>query len=1244
MKAIDQNSAVISLEEALVPGPSMIDGRTEQDWLFFLSEFASLINFYDTDNTVKGSWEAFLLKDPVFLLAAISKTPFLKWHSLYVSVCLKVEQLFVTQNHPFSAPFNELFDQLTGVFVKIRQWTVYMQRSVDEYDLKTYVTGKVQSTFSTYFWALLALRQNLFFSQAIPGIAGVEFSPFESYDSLIWKQQGDKSPFWKVLQMNDPAHHPPTPQELYNAIISAGDKVFGFLQTIIRHAGSEFEKVKLAPSHYPDTTLLRTFVNLLNVQQVQLNGITEKHLAFYYKDVLQQKALPAVPDTAVLFAEPASKKDSFILPAGTLFSAGTDAQKKQVVFAAQGDVPLNPAVITGAYTLSALPFESSNPSLYLNQVPNAGMLEKNEKGSVSTWKTFGSLVPDNMVTLGFSIASPLLFLREGNRYIKFQLNFKDTVSQELLNGTNYFLSTQLAWHEVHPMFLSAPSANSVLFEIYVGADVPAIELFKNDPDNVSAQWPMLKITFSEFPNLASPPVLTNISIAVRAYDLKIFQLYNDYGALSSKNPFPPFGPAPEVKSNFIIGSNEIFSKPFDTLSIKLNWNNLPVNGFPEYYKRYRQYLQKRFQPATNPATDPATDSAATPAGSVFARVTQWLLRAFRKKQLSPLKESLAPGTATPPPSSAESFATNSFTVDFSILQQGTWNLLSMANQSGASTNQLFNTGAGPDVPLNFSTFVYVPVLPVNIIPDPSIQGSALKYTDASASGFMRMTLSGPPDGFGAGLYPKVVSAIALYNASIIMANGKKKIYSQAPLPFTPKLNSLTADYSASCSYDLSSPAEKGYSLQCYLYSPLTNYCAYDNTLVADESKASIRPLVGIIAQEGLSLFSPFSHNAALFLELDNLVPAAAINIYFELARKHTYSTSTGDGKKASDKKISYYCLCTYGWQELNLLSDGTNGLNRSGIITLNVPAQLSAVAFPLKGTEKKFWISAAVNEDPFVFADTAFVQTNGFSVQRSGTAFLSDPVTPVLPAGSITKTQSSVPQIASVIQPLPSKNGRAAEDPTRMNRRISNRLKTKDRAVSREDYFRLIRQEYPDIFYSKAIWNREEKQTEIYVVKKVESVDDPHAFLPLVTQAREEEIRKFLKERAPAFAAVSVSNFTLEYVKVTTTVVLNAGLEEKGMEKIINQALCVFLSPWIANSGWQMKIGGGISNAELGAFISTISGVAKVENVSFSTLLRDKISEITGWQAIYTGTLEMPSMKTALFVPFLNHTINFKPE
>ncbi|MFZ0595375.1 MAG: hypothetical protein WAM46_00190, partial [Flavobacterium sp.] len=122
----DQNSAIKSLNEALVPNPHLIDGRTEQDWLHFLAEFSKLINFYNDKNKIEGNWNPFLLKDPVFLMAYISKTNYKNLHSSYKNSCSEIQRLIQNNSNSPSNALNKLFDHITAVYKIIERWTHYL--------------------------------------------------------------------------------------------------------------------------------------------------------------------------------------------------------------------------------------------------------------------------------------------------------------------------------------------------------------------------------------------------------------------------------------------------------------------------------------------------------------------------------------------------------------------------------------------------------------------------------------------------------------------------------------------------------------------------------------------------------------------------------------------------------------------------------------------------------------------------------------------------------------------------------------------------------------------------------------------------------------------------------------------------------------------------------------------------------------------------------------------------------------
>jgi hypothetical protein len=1251
MNIIDQNKAFTSFTGALVPAPSLLDGRTERDMLGFLSDFASLINFYDSDNSLSGNWAPFLLKDSIFLQASISKTDFSKYHFLYLNTCIKLEKAIasITDNASdvldITFSFNRLFDQLIAIFMQIKRWVYYMQRSDDEYKLKAYVIHHVKTTYSRYFWAIISLKQNLFLSSAIKGIEPVDennFLFFDTYGELVWKQNKDNSPYWEILGLKYPIKEN-TKEDFFQSLTQVGDDLFIFFNTIIEHSINAFEDIKINKSKYPDTTLLRVFVNLLKVHQDQLNNISHKHLEFYYKDILQQTPQPATPDEVFISTVLAKKDTTLTLPAGTLFNAGFDEKKNVVVFSTEKEVIVNPATVVGAFTLTQVSVDTNFSSLYFQNIPTPGLLQKDNSGKAKTWATFGDITsPATLLKLDVAIASPLLLLKEGRRSITLDFTFAKEIDLSVLQNAIVSLSTQTAWLKVTaPAKYSTGSTtkDKVTLQIDLFADQPAIEFFSQESivyksgELKDAVWPMVKMEFGAFPDFENPPVLLNCDIKVNVTGVKTFQLYNDYGLLDEKT-FQPFGPAPLLNSAFMIGSDEIFSKPLNALAIELDWDTLPSKGFTDYYQQYNESIHNLIYPK---------------------KPVEW-----RKSIVDKIKN-IFRFKKPDPQLIYDPFNNVCFTVNFSILQNKSWKALNMLKKKICTVEQdnntfscspylqdttcknckvvhepnlLFSTD-GTCVLAQSSFFGYDQSSSVeaDYTVDPNIQNVPVKFSKNTAFGFMKIGLSGPEEGFGSAIYPNVVYETAIANASILKTKKQKADFKSQPLvPFVPKLTSFTANYTASGSYDFTKDTST-YPLQIFLYSPFGNYTAYDNTApsLVDYTHVISKPAAELdIKDGGVNLFTPLVYKSFLFIAMNNLVTADSINFYFELAR----------GERAIDipkKQIGYFYLSTTGWNELSLLSDETNNFSCSGIIQLNVP---NDIANKTAYKSDSFWFVIAVKDDPASFAQTFFLQTNGIKAKRLD-EFLPAGVTPSLPANTIIKPQTAIPKIASVLQPFPSFGGKAAEDMTVMNRRIGTRLKTKDRVISQEDYFRIIRQEFTDIFYSKYIFNPTTKKGKIYVVKSYENYTELNAFKPLISSCSENKMEDYLNSRSSAFAAVDVSNFAFQYVQVVATVLMKQGFESEGVVASINDALNIYLSPWIKSTITQIQIDQGISDTDTVNFIENIEGVSHVASVSFISYAKDIKS---GKLVEQPSDTPLPAKASNLLVSYMNHSIKCKAE
>lgn len=1248
MILMDQNSAINSLNESLVPNPYLIDGRTEQDWLYFLTEFSKLINFYNDNNTIDGNWSPFLLKDPVFLMASISKTNYKSLYSDYKNGCNEIQRLVKNENggNPHSRALNNLFDRITAIYKIIESWTHYMLSNTEIYDLKTYILQEVKTKLSIDFWAIQSFREYLY-KLSIDGLFVVPapIQEFNSFDKNIWFINKDKTPFWQVFGFeteNAVLQETASITSFSLDILSKiGDRLFQFLETIIHHASKEFKKLNLKKGQFPDTTLLRSFVNVLKIQQDQLNGLSEKHLDFYYKDILKQTKLPAIADHTFLCTTLAKPTQAFTLPAGTLFNAGVDAQKKPILFASQKNVNLNPATITSVHTLS---YQAKNtPSYNLQTIAKPTAIQLDSENKVINWDTFGTSNPvvdpvANPNLTGIAFASPMLLLREGLRIVTLTLEFDDLIDLKTLQEASYFLSTQKEWLKLNlvPANFTQTTSSNCVITIKLDATVEAIEPFLINPDGLKSDWPMMKILFQNIPSSYKAPKIISMTIALKVTGVKTFQLYNDFGELSTKSPYTPFGPIPLVNANFIIGNNEILSKPLDSFIVEIDWDKRPTN-FEVYYQQYNNYLH--------------------PTGKTSDSIVGQTIKRLWSPKIEQIK--------IPPV-----FSNTSFTAGFNIMHEKTWQGLKMTKIDRSDVDKVFvpidtvpqpvylfdavSGNIGQPVLITSSSYYvyYKPVTSSNADinttasttqtdtqswkPDPNIQKESLKFSEESSSGFIKMTLSSPNYGFGSELYANVVASIALKNGNkLAMAKDTevKDFLASANVPFAPKIQTFSAIYNASVTYKLDGTAGD-YPLQYFIYAPFLNHVVFDsttidqtdnklfNTSIIDKSSSNL--------EEGFPLYPTCDYDGNLFIELDNLISNSTLNLYFELARNSTAITTYNH--------IQCYYLSDSGWKRVEPVSDGTNDFRCSGIIEIPIPEDCNNNQTMMPGTNN--WISIVANGDIDSFSKTIFMQTNGFSVQRTGTTFLTDTQSPQIDANVITKPEIKIPEIGTIIQPFASFGGKAAEDKTDRNKRVSNTIKTKNRASTPADYYTLIAEKFDTVYYSKVVTKKSDNSTNVYLVKKIASDTDSSAFVPLVTNSLEIDILKFLNANSSPFINLKVSNFNLEYVCINATFSIKSGYQKTPMTNTVNLALKEYLSPWISNCPSQIEIGQPLINAKVSTFIQNIEGIAAVDSVTFSSYY---INPKTG-QQIPLKTKKrtlMPYGPTTLLVSAPNHNFIF---
>lgn len=207
---------------------------------------------------------------------------------------------------------------------------------------------------------------------------------------------------------------------------------------------------------------------------------------------------------------------------------------------------------------------------------------------------------------------------------------------------------------------------------------------------------------------------------------------------------------------------------------------------------------------------------------------------------------------------------------------------------------------------------------------------------------------------------------------------------------------------------------------------------------------------------------------------------------------------------------------------------------------------------------------------------------------------LSDEV-PRIKRKSISSSIVKIPGVKKIYQPFDSGGGKKKEDKDEFRKRVSRRLRTKDRAVTARDFELLSLEVSPELHFARCV--KSESSTSDLNLVVVNSVNEgcKDDFVPsLVSSQKLVEIKKYLVARASPFIRVSVFNMRYQPVRVLAKILFvdnNGTLEQCNS---ISNHIKEFMSPWCSIYKNTMSITGGLKRADLLNLIISQPGVLEV--------------------------------------------------
>lgn len=350
--------------------------------------------------------------------------------------------------------------------------------------------------------------------------------------------------------------------------------------------------------------------------------------------------------------------------------------------------------------------------------------------------------------------------------------------------------------------------------------------------------------------------------------------------------------------------------------------------------------------------------------------------------------------------------------------------------------------------------------------------------------------------------------------------------------------------------------------------PLLDYTA-GASLPADGAQpplvfSLLQPLGGVQpvdwqAGQTAPLLAPVDQQAAQYLDIDGL-PTGTTPVLTLL-----YALQGGTADLLADPPPVRWCYqaADGSWQDFTspdgVLDDGTDGLTRSGIITL----ALGASAVDGTGLVR---LRAGVDRDGADYPTLTGLFPNPVPAVWTGPGGADRLDIPLSP-GSIVQPLEKLPSISAIQQPLPSQPGRPLLQGPSFQAWMAERLSHKERAIRDVDWPRLVLAQFPTLWQVAVRGPADSPlvppgQVRLYLLAGPQAQSGTDPATPMVDGDLLGQVQTFLAGRISPFIHLSVTNPPWCRIMVSAQVYFRDIDTATALSDRLAGELTRFLSPW----------------------------------------------------------------------------------
>lgn len=1178
-------------KERLLPGMKSdyvkVDEKTFADWIVFAKEYAAYLDYYELTGEKGGNWSSFFNSD----VSAILGTLAIQDVDAYKRMVKERFDFLKDDDHDNMLPaakrqLNDLFSILLTYCEALDEF--YRLLPVDIQFKKT-IENVIKINLAPSFQRLLG-----YYKAANPGLLKTgDFINLKVFGiqvkeaKLIIKDIGISNLWW--INKKAPAVPYATWKDYFDDI-PPDASVFGlnawddfkriyhaanhnlfagvFDQFLVGYSklitGAEKELLQTLenrsthPAHY---ALFLAFLKLFRAAQDDLNTISRRHLDFYYKDILQLKQRAALPNSAHLITELAKPVEDHLLAAGTIFKAGKDSEGKEVQYILGAETTFNKAKVKSLRSIY-MGTEADNYLKVINDgrlfaAPMINSDDGVEAELTSVNKEWHPIVNRSYVdgeivgikipgsAIGFAIASHYLYLQEGSRKVILRLV---TSNPAALAGREFEISvtTEKEWYRITAT-ASVTTDNSKLnltedcteISFILGGDEPAITNY--DPGvhggTLNVRVPVVKLMLIQVENFPYDyESLREVTVSKLQVAVEVGMETTAFNQKGLKQLL--------VSTD---GGPVDTSKPFQPFGGQPRKDTMLIIGNKELFTKKNTSIKLNVEWGGLPGSQYDINYNTTYSSSKQSDNTYTFSAVTSNTPYYPKVKS-------------------QFLVD------GSWNSV---NGDGSTMNavDIFDG-------IDSTVQIFSAALKLNNKTVTDFFSEEYNYNANSVNGFMRLVLDGD---FG---HKKYLSDLTAY----LIDKNKSIYYSRdvgvLPIePYTPIIQSLYISYSAvsdvvdlTAGYDFKNKPVSFFHL--YPFGDAEQHAFFNNA-----------PALYLLPQfrHQLDDGKPVLHEGEFYIGIENLEAKQSVNILFQVM------DGTADPTISKpDDHIQWSYLSNNEWKAFKSqeISDGTNQLIQSGIISFIIPADATTANTLMPAS--LLWIRAAIANKSDAICKLITVEAQAAHVTFQDNNNAGDFLNNALPANTISKLKVPQSAIKKINQPYSSFGGRPLESHDAFYVRVSERLRHKARAITIWDYEHLVLEAFPQIHKVKCL-NHTKSVDEDYnevlpghvtiiTIPDLQQRNDINPLKPYTSQAVLKAIEDYLKKRISCHVQLHVVNPVFEEIMIKFKLKLAKGYDDFTIyAKKLQEEITNFLSPWV--NGGEINFGGRIVKSVLINFI-----------------------------------------------------------